>query len=318
MAWGDDPELQDPFLEDSDDEAKHFNCCDYCCCDRYDNLHVFILSAIPFLLFGVVISMFTFVFFCHDRRVTTGIITSILLASCVAVMFIREKKPPEGVRLPFYAQLGLLGILAIGAGAALGFYNYSRHTSMWFDYKGQRTYTNVQPTDLALAHLDAGKIDFTKDARVARNMSAGYASLDGSMYAVAPIVDTGDPRKAEYFAAWICLQRNEINCEDAPSTLDRRGLVQLKKHASLLKKYRKAAFNASQKFGFGVSQDALFLSMSENPDKAQQLYMDYSLYFLAGAGVLYLVLSHLFAVMLYHLSFEPPLVRRKKKKQAKQ
>merc|ERR1719168_484085 len=105
---------------------------------------------------------------------------------------------------------------------------------------------NVMPEEPALSHLDAGKITFSKDARVDFEVVTGLA--DGQRYCVAPIVGKSPMTTVQYWAAGVdcCSQDGNFTCHDVGSKTAHAGLVYLDygPRRGDLEKFRRAAREA--------------------------------------------------------------------------
>lgn len=244
----------------------------------------------PFMMFLIVEGMFTFVYS------ENHLIVWVTVAICAGMAFFMvclPNKRPEGPM--FHMQVGLLCLIATGAGAIAGFYNWDRNMSRYDGLEGQRTYHNVLPAEPALAHLDAGKIYFSSDSKPNLANAVGYK--DGSMYCVAPVVDSqsGTKNKGEFFAAGVdCCKAtgpssSSFNCGAARDPQAHGGLVYLDNH--LVAKFRKAAERAAAAHGTAVSKDALFVEWVREPNKAANALQNTGITFFLSTSAVYLSMS---------------------------
>lgn len=240
----------------------------------------------PFTMFVVVNTMFTFVYSQNQ------LIVWVTVGGCAGMgflMLLLPNKRPEGPL--FYLQLGLLCVIAVGVGSIVGYFNWHRNMSHYDAYDGQRIYHNVIPSESALAHLDAGKIYFTADAKPDLTKAVGYKG--GSRYCVAPIVDSRahTQKSGEFFAAGVdcCQARGGFTCGASGDYKAHSGLVYL--DDDLVAKFRKAAEQTASAFGTVVSKDAIFVDWVKDPNKAGNVLLNSGITFFVMTIVVYLTLS---------------------------
>lgn len=121
--------------------------------------------------------------------------------------------------------LGLMCLGTVVLGGVVGGANYSWHMRSYYHFVDSREYTNVLPSEPAAAHADAGKIIFSAGAVVDKTKSVGYNH--GSLYCVAPIIDTYTLPRVEYWAVGVdcCAPRSDFACDDALKGGVRGGMV---------------------------------------------------------------------------------------------
>lgn len=295
------------------------------------SLAVLVMS--PLLTYVTILALFTFAY--GDSRTICWLWT-VVCGGMALLMLALPNKRPEGPM--FYMQLGILCLVSTIIATVFGFYNWDRHMSWDAAYTGQRFYTNVQPTEPALSHLDAGKIVFSGDSRLNMDRVTGYKSQDGSTYCIVPVIDATpeSKRKAEYFAAGVdCCKVNggtgttafsggirplppagpdrrstgfsstansSFTCDEYDNPKAHSGLVYLKLfEGDLLTEFRKAAQMLAADSGIRnyVSQDAIFVKWVEEPDRAANGYQNAGISFFLGTSLVYLVLCIVSGFMLH-------------------
>jgi len=187
--------------------------------------------------------------------------------------------------------------------------NYERGMSKYYAYEGQREYVNVVPNELALSHLDAGKITFSSDAHLDFQHSATFR--DGDIYCIVPIVGNAAVTQIQYWAAGTncCEHNRNFTCDDAANSKAREGLVYLDvgvfANDADVVGFRKAVKEATAAFGLKSSNDALFVRWVVNSDEAQRGYWNSSVGFIVGSTLIYLVISLVIGATI-HFGSRPP------------
>jgi len=248
---------------------------------------VAILVLSPFLTFVTILALFTFAY--SDSSTAVWVVVVACTGMSLFLLALPNKRP-EGPT--FYMQLGVLCLVATGVATLFGYYNWNRHMSYDAAYDGQRAYSNVLPTEPALAHLDAGKIVFSPDAKLSMAKAVGYK--DGSMYCVAPIIDSTPQslEKFEFFAAGqdCCQEGGGFTCDEADNPKAHGGMVYLKfVDSALLDNFRKAGQHLAATHGIAVSPDALFVKWVRDPDGASKSFQNSGVSFFIGTSAVYLV-----------------------------
>mmetsp|Transcript_66331 Transcript_66331/g.158695 ORF Transcript_66331/g.158695 Transcript_66331/m.158695 type:complete len:312 (+) Transcript_66331:148-1083(+) len=232
----------------------------------FHTMSLSLLILVPWVMFTLNMVLWTFCI----HNLSLLVYTSIALCIGVCALFsaVRGRRPAY-----FYLMLGMLGFLAIGTGCAVGELNNLTNMTRYWEYEGQRDYTNVDPTESALTHLDAGTIEFAAGTWLDLEHSVGYHS--GSFYCVAPVLGSQRYSVAniQYMAAGVdcCGQRGSFTCNDSGDHTVVSGLVYLESDPNVAE-FRKAAEQAAAVWGMQVSQDALFLQWVRDPDSAQRGY----------------------------------------------
>lgn len=252
---------------------------------------------LPLIMFITVEAMFTF---WGDNGMLVWSV--VFVCAGISVLLMGIPVPPEKLQIrKFYLILGVLCFFSVLIATLFGWYNWERNMSREAAHSGQRTYNNVLPTEPALAHLDAGNIFFSPDSKLNLNLAVGYK--DGSMYCVAPIMDSTrlSQTKGEYFAAGkdCCEVRAGYTCDDFSDPQAHSGMVYLKYDESAsLEKFRLAAHEIAATHGITVSEDALFVKWVRDPDAAVEAYQDAGVSFFVGTSLVYAVLLVIGALMI--------------------
>jgi len=92
---------------------------------------------------------------------------------------------------PLHKPLGVIALAGLVLGAFLGAWNYDVQGFYAQMYRSLRTYSNVEPGQLAGTVRDAGRLNFADEAAVDVDSGVGYAEVDGTKYCVAPITAGG-------------------------------------------------------------------------------------------------------------------------------
>jgi len=247
----------------------------------------FSLVALPWLVFIVITMMYAFVYH-HYPEVVMLVVVGF---TALSIMFVTLSSRIEG---RWYLFLGVLCFMATVMGTLYGLYNYHENFLQYEAYSANREYTNVLPSEPAAAHADAGKIEFSKTARIDTTKAVGYKQ--GEVYCVVPIMDDMQTSRVEYWAAGMncCKQRADFQCDDAGDSEAHSGVVILDTNSffpSNRDVYEKAVKEAEAAFDIVSSPSPLFVRWKKDPQKVQDEYQKNGLgYLLVGCGV-YLVLS---------------------------
>mmetsp|Transcript_17596 Transcript_17596/g.31785 ORF Transcript_17596/g.31785 Transcript_17596/m.31785 type:complete len:316 (+) Transcript_17596:190-1137(+) len=265
-----------------------------------------LLALVPWSIFTLIMMLWTF--FIHQAPWVVYIAIAVCLALCFLFAALRSRKPQTSP-LHFWLVLGVLGFVAVGAACAVGDLNDEENMSKYWNYQGEREYTNVDPSEPALTHLDAGSIHFTNGTRLDTSQAVGYHS--GNFYCVAPVLSpSGTSHTIEYMAAGMdcCEQRGTFTCDDAAESSVRSGLVYLDSDPSV-SEFRRAAEQAAAVWNLQISSDSLFLKWVEDPEREQRRYWYSALWFALIAAV---VALGAFTVVAFGLHFSTGQTRRGK------
>lgn len=189
---------------------------------NFHSMSLGILIGLPVLLFNCISLCIALLFqalpgFCGG-----------LTACGLALSLLFLLAPQKGDRPRYWFNLGFLCLIAVVAANLIGLLNFQRHFALFWAYEGQRDYTNVQPAELALTHLDAGKLYFSQETHVDTRAAVGIT--DGrSRFCVAPIVGDKRPEVVEYWAAGMdcCDNTGLFTCDEVGAKEARAGLVYL-------------------------------------------------------------------------------------------
>lgn len=179
---------------------------------------VWAYTGIPWLVFTVIESCVTFRFAATPKSV--GFLIVCCLVACVVLHVNRARN------IHFQPMTVAIGLATVFA-SFIGFYNYDAHEVLSSYYDNSRAYTNVVPSEQALAFSDAGAIDFTSEAMVDITRGVGYRHK-GTMYCIAPITDNTNPAKVEFWATGIDCCRNrprDFYCDEAKNMKAHSGAV---------------------------------------------------------------------------------------------
>lgn len=246
---------------------------------------------VPWMMFTVVSLFFTFLY--HQASVVVWFVAALCAGVSIVFMIVRQRRPGS----MYWFVLGMLCFLAVTLAVFLGYYNYQKNMSVYWDYQGQRQYSNVLPSEPALMHLDAGQIEFSSGSALDASRAVGYR--DAKLYCVAPIVGEASQSLIEYWAAGVncCEQRGAFSCDDANDGEARSGLVVLE--PDMISQYQRATREAAAAFNLAVSQDALFVRWTNNPDSIQAGYWNAGVGFLLATCGIHLGVSVILALMLH-------------------
>eukprot|EP00397_Hematodinium_sp_SG-2012_P046164 GEMP01052063.1.p1 GENE.GEMP01052063.1~~GEMP01052063.1.p1 ORF type:complete len:281 (+),score=53.63 GEMP01052063.1:241-1083(+) len=179
---------------------------------------VWAYTGIQWLIFAVVQTCITFTFSTMPKSV--GFLVICCLVACGALHANRSRNIHFQ---PMTVAVGLATVLA----SFLGFYNYDANELLSTYYYNARDYTNVVPSEQALAFSDAGVIDFTDESVVDIARSVGY-NHKGTMYCIAPITDRTYSAKIEFWATGVnCCPRalGDFFCDESKNVHAHSGAV---------------------------------------------------------------------------------------------
>lgn len=183
------------------------------------------LVLVPWAVFAIVSALFTFMYHASAMYVWLAVIFFFFFG--IALMCSSAAKADEekssGSATQFF--MGVLCLVALFFATCLGYYNYHMHMFAYWSLKANGEYTNLMPSEIALAVADAGKIVFSDGTRVDTTRAVGYE--DGATYCVAPIADNVPIAKVQFWAVGTdcCAARADFNCDDAWSPKARSGVV---------------------------------------------------------------------------------------------
>lgn len=243
------------------------------------------LVAWPAVVFFVTSASFVFLY--HYAMELVFLIVGVCVAVSGGLMAVPNKRANAPA---FWFNVGILCLTAAIMGSAAGMWNFNRNTGLYWAYQGQREYTNVRPESPALSVLDAGKLQFSSDAKVDLSKAAGYKA--GSMYCAAPVIGREQPSPIEFWAAGVgcCDATGGFTCGKVKDDDARSGLVYLQE-LSLdtpdLSNLRNAAKAVQDQHGLASSSDALFVHWVDDPDRAAWEYHLSGVGFWIGTSLIY-------------------------------
>eukprot|EP00746_Dinoflagellata_sp_MGD_P013127 gnl/MRDRNA2_/MRDRNA2_128231_c0_seq1.p1 gnl/MRDRNA2_/MRDRNA2_128231_c0~~gnl/MRDRNA2_/MRDRNA2_128231_c0_seq1.p1 ORF type:complete len:344 (+),score=38.38 gnl/MRDRNA2_/MRDRNA2_128231_c0_seq1:112-1143(+) len=271
-----------------------------------------VLVFLPWLIF----TMITILFALAYHHFYFGVWGMVLLLTFMSVTFFVLDRGQRMGGSWFYF-LGVLCLLSILNGCLAGLYNYWTHMYPYWSYNEAETYTNVLPTEPADARQDAGKIFFSKTARVDTSRAVGYKL--GTTYCVAPILDDTQAGRAtvQYWAAGMdcCPSRGDFHCDDTWNPKSHSGMVLLDVGsgdqsvstrgrqsakgrkpseffgAPVADYFFKAVRLATASYDVSSAEHPIFVRWVANPDQHQHDYWRSGIGFLVAVICIYLLLA---------------------------
>lgn len=182
------------------------------------SLDFWIILLVPAIVFNIISVLYNFAFYAHWHWVIT--ITIVGLLFCVVLIMLRSSNTR-------YLPLGVSCGASIVLGAFLGLYCYDTFGIFAQFYKHSRTYTNVVPSEPAASVADAGRLTFTEESHVKGPKSVGYAAPNGNRYCVAPIGDSTDQQRIEFWAVGVncCGWEADFSCDASQDETAHGGIV---------------------------------------------------------------------------------------------
>lgn len=178
------------------------------------------LIGIPWLMFSIACGLFAFVYHHFAWIVWAVVMLWVILGFMFLILDARSRMGGS-----WFMLLAIMCFCAAVNGSIAGMYNYWTNMYPYWSYYEHSTYTNVLPSESAVSHSDAGKIVFSSTARVDTTRALGYKQ--GTVYCVAPILDSREVGHVEYWAAGIdcCNSRGDFSCDDTWDPQAKSGLV---------------------------------------------------------------------------------------------
>lgn len=200
--------------------------------------------------------------------------------------------------------LGLLCIVAIILGVAVGGYAHATILAEYWRLGRGASYANVLPTELAAGKNDATTLEFTEGTRVDTVKTYGFVdgrSNSGTIYCVAPI-STGDPAETriQFWAAGTecCFPRENFDCGEV-SDAEARGAVVWPKSYSEKAGFQNAIQGAEKTYNVQAGDDYLLVKWVKDPvDWRNSLWNHTMVLFWVFSGV-YLLLSAMIGCALF-------------------
>jgi len=277
------------------------------------------LIMVPWLILLIIACLFAFVY--HMLPIVVWIV--VLFSAIFAVgLFLAGGGSPDGQPAdrdsvdradrnnPFarkqyympsvYLVLGMLCMVATFFGTILGYWNYHTYMSFYWTYETNGVYTNLMPSEPAVAHADAGKIIFSDFTRVDTTRAAGYK--DGTVYCAAPILDDVPIAKVEYWAVGTncCSQRADFNCDDSWNPKAKSGMVVLESNPWIPNnhdQYMNAVRLAEATFQIISAKEPIFVRWVAEPEVVQDDFYRSGIGFFLAEIFIYLLASVIFGLM---------------------
>lgn len=188
------------------------------------------LIFMPWLVFTIVICLFTFPYYHQPKFVSAVVVFIALNAAAFTQVTDSSKYSGSGYLNTWHLLCGAYCVIGAMFGTMLGLHNYNQYMLAYWTYTEDRTYSNVIPTEPAAAHADAGKIYFADEAHVDTYKATGY--MAGATYCVAPIFGGAPTSTVEYWAVGVtdppcCTRRASFTCDDAGKAKAHAGVVVL-------------------------------------------------------------------------------------------
>lgn len=199
-----------------------------------------------------------------------------------------------------YLVLGMLCCIAVFFSTILGYWSYHTYMAFYWSYKSSGEYTNLMPSEPAVAHADAGKLIFSDFTRIDTTRAAGYK--DGTVYCAAPILDDTPISKVEYWAVGTncCSQRADFNCDDSWNPKAKSGMVVLESNPWLPNnhgQYMNAVRLAESTFQILSAKEPIFVRWVAEPEVVQDDFYRSGIGFLLAEIFIYLLVSVIFGIM---------------------
>lgn len=184
----------------------------------FQKLDFWIILLIPAIVFNIISALYNFLFYSHWHWVITATLVGLIF--CVVLIMLRDSSPR-------YLPLGVSCAASIALGAFLGIYCYDTYGIYAQFYKHSRTYTNVVPSEPSASVADAGRIVFTDESNVKGPKSVGYAAPNGHRYCVAPVGDSTDQQRIEFWAVGVncCGWEADFQCDASQDPEAHGGIV---------------------------------------------------------------------------------------------
>lgn len=266
------------------------------------------LIFLPWMMFTLILCLF-----CFAYRHFSLVVWSVVLTFLVFWVYLyysdtsrRRARPLPKPRV----FLGLVCLLALLISTVLGFYLFETKLLGYWNIQESRMYTNVLPSQAAVAHADAGIVTFAMGTRVDTARGASFKA--GHKYCAAPIVRSGLRQDAivQYWAVGLdcCTPRSGFECDDALNIEARAGIavVNTSSLPAMLSAflpnewdlYKQAVDQAVGTYGILSTANPVFFRWLNKPLEVQDEVWDTTVWFTAKAICAYLLISILIAFAL--------------------
>lgn len=182
---------------------------------------VIVTVLLPWLLFSLIVCLFTFAYEDFAPLVWALVMASLLLSALFVAMGTTMKKPMQVV-------LGLLIVISVSMAIPVGLYIESGYMLDFWRIDNGASYRQVSTADASSAHADATLLEFTPGTRVDTDKSIGYMKR-GTVYCVAPVVNAkaSNATGPQYWATGTdcCAQSGGFACGDVKDPAALSGVV---------------------------------------------------------------------------------------------
>lgn len=243
-----------------------------------------IIVGLPWLMFSVIVFLFTFVYEDFQPLVWALIVTSVLLALLFLILGSASGKPQQLV-------LGIFALVAVGMALAVGLWVEDRIMIEFRLLDDGAQYWGVSAAASAASFGDASLIEFTPGTSLDIQRSLGMLKL-GTAFCIAPIVGpgVGSATAPQFWAVGqdCCGSRGSFECGDVGTAGVHAGAVVADRDGSYAKAMR--MLMASQELQQPVSAP-IFLRWTSNPSIYKDGLWTRALTINVAASSLYLVSS---------------------------
>lgn len=253
-----------------------------------------VLGILPWLMFSLIVCLFTFV---YDEF---GAVVWALGICCIGISVLLTGLYAISRRLA-HLTLGFLCLTGCIMGFLFGMLVHKSYMEQHSRLKNGARYHNVQPAELATSKADAVFLTFSVGSAIDTIHAVGFKKSDDT-YCAAPILDGKEPdNTVQYWAVGVncCLERGDFECDDAKDPKAHGGIV-LSEDDDDIEHFKSAVDQVEEAHGLAAPKRALFLRWTTDPNKLMdELWA--SGHKAAGGGViLYLLVSIVVAFMLNH------------------
>lgn len=254
---------------------------------RFSFLELVGIVLAPWLVCVVI----SYLFATHYHRTPLVVWLTTFGVAVAAASQVRITTQPEEY---FRSSAALSCLCAVGVSSMFGFLAYKEFYAVYWSCHDSHTYANVLPSEAAAAYLDAGKLLFAEEARVDVSRAVGYK--DGTVFCVAPVLDTSGSKTVEFWAAGkdCCGSRGSFECDDAWDHKAHGAIVL--SAAALEPEYALAVRQAEAAYGVTSVAEPVFVRWVVDPEKVELNYWRLGNGVLVGVCIIFLALSTTFAM----------------------
>jgi len=255
---------------------------------------VVILGTLPWLMFSLIVCLFTFVYAEFGTVVWALVICSVGISVLLAGLYTMSRRL-------FHLTLGFLCLIGCILGFLVGMLIHESYMEEHSRLQKGSRYHNVQPAELATSHADAVFLSFSVGSAIDTVHAVGFKKSDNT-YCAAPILDgTEADNQVQYWAVGVdcCLERGDFECDDAKDPKARGGVVLLEDDDDM-DHFKSALFQVEKAHGLAAPKTALFLRWTSDPNKLMDELWASGNQVAGGAVVVYLLVSIVFAYVLNH------------------